>query len=131
MRVKTKVLSTISAVFLMGYLLNVVSIDSFHQALHQHHHSAIHSSEAESDACHRAIYHGEVSASCNHATHLSEQVTACELCEVLTSRGPQFVVAGFLRIAIPDFNPNSLSHFSDVRIEAHLNQIDLRGPPVG
>lgn len=72
--------------FLFSYLINVVSFESFHQAIHHHDHSELHSAEAEADSCHRAIYHGDTSHDCQHDTHVSEQITDCDLCKVVVSR---------------------------------------------
>ena len=91
MKIKTQIIRVLSAVFLFGYLLNVMSLETFHQAVHHHHHSELHSAEAEADACHRAIYHGGVSANCNHKTHVTGTETVCELCQVLISRGAHLI----------------------------------------
>ncbi len=80
-----KLLQALSAVFLFCYLLNVVSIEGLHQAIHEHDHSELHSLEAETDACHRAIYHGETSQNCEHKSHVSEQSEDCSLCDVALS----------------------------------------------
>lgn len=82
----SRILKILSAIFLTGYLLNVVSFESFHQAVHRHHHAELHSAEAEADACHRAIYHGETSQDCEHASHITKTETDCELCKVTVSR---------------------------------------------
>lgn len=75
-----------SLLLLFGYFLNVVSFESFHQAIHHHDHSELHTEEAEEDACHRAIYHGETSHDCEHKSHLAETHDSCELCKVTVSR---------------------------------------------
>jgi hypothetical protein len=67
-------------------LLNIVSFDAFHQAVHHHHHAALHSAEAEADACHRAIYHGDLSHECEHPNHVTKSETECELCKVTVFR---------------------------------------------
>ena len=71
---------------LAGYFLNVVSFERFHQAVHHHEHADLHTEEAEEDACHRAIYHGESSHDCEHKSHLLETEIACDLCKVTVSR---------------------------------------------
>ncbi|MCB9187398.1 MAG: hypothetical protein H6601_11730 [Flavobacteriales bacterium] len=83
---KQHILRVFSLVFLAGYLLNVVSFESFHQAVHHHHHAELHTAAAEADACHRAIYHGEVSHDCEHKGHISKTENDCELCKVTVSR---------------------------------------------
>ena len=85
-RAQHKILQTLSAVFLLGYLLNVISFESFHQAIHHHHHAEIHTAEAEADSCHRAIYHGDTSHDCEHESHISQTEQDCELCKVTVSR---------------------------------------------
>lgn len=80
------ILKALSAVFLAGYLLNVVSFESFHQAVHHHHHAELHTEAAEADACHRAIYHGDLSSDCEHKSHVSQTEYDCELCKVTVSR---------------------------------------------
>lgn len=80
-------LNAFAALFLLfGYFLNVVSFESFHQAVHHHDHSELHSPEAEADSCHRAIYHGDHSHDCEHQSHVTEQLTDCDLCKVTVSR---------------------------------------------
>jgi len=66
--------------------LNVVSFESFHQAVHHHDHSELHSQVAEADACHRAIYHGDVSHDCHHKSHITKDEADCDLCKVTVSR---------------------------------------------
>ena len=85
-KTKNSFLRLLSLVFLAGYFLNVVSFESFHQAVHHHHHAELHSAEAEADSCHRAIYHGEESNDCNHKSHITKTETECELCKVTVSR---------------------------------------------
>ena len=75
-----------AALLLFGYLLNVVSFQSFHLAIHQHEHAVLHSEEAEADDCHRAIYHGDVSPDCQHENHITGTIKDCKLCEVTVSR---------------------------------------------
>ena len=88
MLVKTenRILKTLSVVFLLGYLLNIVSFEAFHQVVHHHHHAELHSAEAEADACHRAIYHGDHSHECEHTKHVTRTETECDLCKVTVSR---------------------------------------------
>ncbi|MCF8277963.1 MAG: hypothetical protein K9J17_14615 [Flavobacteriales bacterium] len=75
-----------ATLLLFGYFLNVVSFESFHQAVHHHDHSELHTAAAEADACHRAIYHGEVAADCHHKSHITQDETECDLCKVTVSR---------------------------------------------
>ena len=75
-----------SLLSLFAYFLNVVSFESFHQAVHDHDHSKLHTEEAEADACHRAIFHGEESHYCEHKSHLAETESECQLCDVVVSR---------------------------------------------
>ena len=78
--------NTASLLLLFGYFLNVISFESFHQAVHNHDHAEFHTQEAEADACHRAIYHGETSHDCEHRSHLTKTETDCDLCKVTLSR---------------------------------------------
>ncbi len=75
-----------SLLLLFGYFLNVVSFESFHHVIHHHHHAELHTEEAEEDACHRAIYHGETSHECDHKSHITQSETDCDLCKVTVSR---------------------------------------------
>ena len=75
-----------SLLLLFGYFLNVISFESFHQAVHNHDHAALHTEEAELDACHRAIFHGDNSHDCEHKSHLVETESECQLCDVVVSR---------------------------------------------
>lgn len=85
-KAENRILKTLSVVFLLGYLLNIVSFEAFHQVVHHHHHAELHSAEAEADACHRAIYHGDFSQDCEHTQHITKSETDCELCKVTVSR---------------------------------------------
>ena len=76
----------VSLLLLFGYFLNVISFESFHQVVHNHDHSELHSQEAEADACHRAIFHGEQSHECEHKSHFLETEAECQLCDVVVSR---------------------------------------------
>ena len=78
--------NTASLLLLFGYFLNVISFESFHQAVHNHDHAELHTEEAEADACHRAIYHGEASHDCDHKSHVTKAETDCDLCKVTLSR---------------------------------------------
>ena len=71
---------------LFGYFVNVVSFNGFHEAIHHHEHAELHTEEAEEDACHRAIYHGETSHDCEHKSHLTQTINDCDLCKVTVSR---------------------------------------------
>ena len=75
-----------SLLLLFGYFLNVISFESFHQVVHNHDHAELHTVEAEADACHRAIYHGELSHDCEHKSHITKTETDCDLCKVTVSR---------------------------------------------
>lgn len=119
----------VSFLLLLGYVLNVVSFESVHQAVHHHDHSELHSVEAELDSCHRAIYHGDKSSDCDHKSHISETESDCELCKVLTCKSSEFTLSavsetGFFSVSIHDF------HFgSDFVLEPLLFHSFLRGPP--
>lgn len=117
-----------SLLLLSGYFLNVISFESFHQSVHQHNHSELHNQAAEQDACHRAIYHGDVAADCHHKGHFAKTVTDCDLCKVTVSR---FHFASRVRnIAAQPF---ASKKYSISRIEAisfdHSDSFSPRGPP--
>ena len=78
--------ATVSLLLFFAYFLNVVSFESFHHAVHHHEHAELHTQEAEEDACHRAIYHGETSHDCEHKSHIAKTETDCDLCKVTVSR---------------------------------------------
>lgn len=127
--VKNRIVRALSVVFLWGYLLNVISFETFHQAIHHHDHSELHSDEDEEDACHRAIYHGDVSADCKHESHFAETDTDCELCKVLTSRSKQFIGTSFVENSLFSFFSQDFNFGSDLVLEPSLLQSFLRGPP--
>lgn len=62
---------------LLIYSAGSIELQSIHYLLHDH--AAVHSSEAEKDPCHRAIYHHEKDG-CHHASHVS-QSKKCPLCQ--------------------------------------------------
>lgn len=119
----------VSLLLFWAYFLNVVSFESFHQAVHHHHHAELHNEEAEADACHRAIYHGDVSAYCKHESHFAETDTDCELCKVLTSRSKQFIGTSFVENGLFSFLSQDFNFGSDLVLEPSLLQSLLRGPP--
>ena len=128
-KTKNNFLKAISLVFLVGYLLNVVSFESFHQAVHHHHHAELHTDEAESDSCHRAIYHGDTSADCNHKNHVSETETDCELCKVLNSRSSEFLVSESTSTRILCLSIDEQLSGSGFILEPLILHSFLRGPP--
>lgn len=129
-RIKTQVLRTLSAVFLLGYLLNVVSLESLHHLAHHHEdHSELHSVHAEADACHRAIYHGDDSNECQHKSHVSKTESACELCQVITSRCSQFLSSAEEWKDDHEICSHEFSLFSDAVLDAAHGSAALRGPP--
>ena len=114
---------------LFGYFLNVVSFESFHQAIHHHDHSHLHTAEAEADPCHRAIFHGDLAATCQHSEHITEFVTECDLCDVVVNRdhlsGPKSVRSVFLSTPLLAGDIHTKGS-----LESHFRDFDLRGPPV-
>ena len=128
-KTKNSFLKAISIVFLAGYLLNAISFESFHQAVHHHHHEVFHTAEAEADACHRAIYHGDVSSDCEHKNHVSETETDCKLCKVLTSRSPKFLVTEPVSTSLLCSLSEEQLFGSAFILEPFLQQSFLRGPP--
>jgi hypothetical protein len=128
-KTKNSFLKATSLVFLAGYMLNAVSFESFHQAVHHHHHAELHTEEAEADACHRAIYHGEVSSECEHQNHVTQTQSDCELCEVLTSRSFEFLISEYSSSGTNCSSPDEKTHGSGFILEPLLPQSFLRGPP--
>lgn len=120
---------TLTPLFLLGYLLNIVPFGSFHHSFNHRNHSELHTPEAEADSCHRAIYHGDVSSNCNHANHVTEEQTACELCKVLTSRSKQFLGTSFAENHLFSFFIPVVHFGSDFILGLVLLQSFLRGPP--
>jgi hypothetical protein len=49
---------------------------------HDHEH-VVHDSKAESDPCHRSIYHGDLTQGCKHDAHLLKDRKSCDLCDAL------------------------------------------------
>ena len=101
-----------SSILFVAYFLNVVSFESLHQAIHHHAHLELHTEEAESDACHRAIYHAEVSTRCQHDNHISKHADGCDLCDVVLSNSHQSVASSqtLNRSLIIDFQPISITY---------------------
>ena len=71
------------------YVFGMVGLDSIHRIGHSHDHAEHHSEELESDACHRAIFHGDLSLGCEHKAHVHETNVDCDLCDVITNRADQ------------------------------------------
>lgn len=117
-----------SLLLLFGYFLNVVSFQSFHHAAHYHHHSELHTEEAEADACHRAIFHGETSHDCAHKGHITEVHDHCKLCKVTVSR---FHYASNITQSVAQtfaYKTYQLSSI-DVADLGHPYSFSPRGPP--
>lgn len=70
----------------MLYLLGMVGLDPIHHLGHAHDHAEHHTLEVEADACHRAIFHGDLSLGCEHKSHIHEHHVDCDLCDVITNR---------------------------------------------
>ncbi len=49
---------------------------------HEHDH-VLHDSKAESDPCHRSVYHGDLRQGCKHDAHLLKDRKSCDLCDAL------------------------------------------------
>ena len=123
-------LRALSAAFLVGYLLNILSFESFHNLVHHHHHAELHSAEAEADACHRAIYHGDVSHDCNHENHLSQTTAECGLCDVLNSRNGKFLLSSNVASAESAVGKIHFSYITEASDLSTLTNKLLRGPPL-
>lgn len=121
---------TVSLLWFWAYFLNVVSFESFHQAIHHHDHSELHTQEAEEDACHRAIYHGETSHDCEHKSHITETITDCDLCKVLTTRSSDFVVSSQFKLDFFEVSTNDFIFGSEAIAEPFFHHTFLRGPPI-
>lgn len=111
---------------LVIYLLGNVQISLVHQLTHVHHTTA-HTAAAEADACHRAVYHGEVDDGCTHTEHMvnDEQCTLCDMIyksDQITLEGP---VAGHLS----DFEV-VFSDFAPQHIDLPLTCTASRAPPI-
>ena len=122
-------LRALSAAFLVGYLLNILSFESFHNLVHHHHHAELHSAEAEADACHRAIYHGDVSHDCDHENQLTETVPGCDLCDVLVSRNTKFPLSSNVTLAEGATVKVHFSFVTGVYGLSGTTNKQLRGPP--
>lgn len=68
-------------ILLLLYIGGNVQVESFHQFFHSLE-KAIHSSDAENDPCHRAIYHEATTDGCDHKTHFTA-IKKCPLCHVV------------------------------------------------
>lgn len=71
---------------LLAYLINAVSFESFHHVVHDHDHTVSHTFEDETDACHRAIYHGDLELGCEHKNHVHKSDIDCQLCDFINNR---------------------------------------------
>ena len=81
-KVKTQRVKTFAAgLLLLLYIGGNVQVESFHQFFHSLE-KAIHSSDAENDPCHRAIYHEAKTDGCDHKTHVTA-IKKCPLCHVV------------------------------------------------
>jgi NAD-dependent dihydropyrimidine dehydrogenase PreA subunit len=123
--------NTTSLLLLLGYFLNVVSFETFHQVVHNHDHSEIHTTEAEEDACHRAIFHGDVSHKCEHKSHVTKNETECHLCKVLTSRSSEFASNNRPILSLSSSaSTRQIIFCPNVVLEHFFLQTPLRGPPI-
>lgn len=119
-----------SLLLLFGYLLNVISFESFHQVVHNHDHAELHTVEAEADACHRAIYHGETSHECEHENHVANTKVDCNFCKVLTSRSSDFLSNNKLEYYLSNVKTHDVFHGPGVVLETFVLLKFLRGPPI-
>ena len=114
---------------LLAYLINAVSIESFHHAVHDHDHAVSHTLEDETDACHRAIYHGDLELGCEHKTHIHETHVDCDLCNVTLIRDY------FYSTVLFDFRWNNKSSDQSYCEASSISKAfeklySYRGPPV-
>ncbi|NOT36286.1 MAG: hypothetical protein HOP11_02785 [Saprospiraceae bacterium] len=117
----------------LGILLCViVGLHSFYAIIksnHKHHHSVVqHTDLQESDPCHRAIYHNDKEAGCQHKGHLGDEEDTCKFCN-------EYVSVEFI---FTNLNEHlNLNYFND-KIKLHVASLLLieihftfpRGPPL-
>lgn len=113
---------------LILFLGGQFSVTFQHYLEHSVSHDHLHNQEAESDACHQAIFHVGSTAACEHPAHLTATHTDCELCDYLL----QFTEFSLLelKLSLPKtvsqavFNFLSPDNFSPVLLAT------ARAPPV-
>jgi hypothetical protein len=111
---------------LLLYIGGNVQVESFHQFFHSLE-KAIHSSDAENDPCHRAIYHEAKTDGCDHKTHVTA-IKKCPLCHVVPIN-EQLVDATYV---FESFAPSLVfveQAFSFL-ISDTLTHLPARAPPV-
>jgi len=111
------------------YGFGMIGLDVLHHAGHNHDHAEHHSVELESDACHRAIFHGDLSLGCEHTSHLHEVDLGCDLCDVITNREDVYFVSSDLSLFE---EASSILEGANLAFQAQSSQsvVGIRGPPL-
>ena len=86
------ILKTVSLLLMAAMLFMVSGVVSLHNHEHTHEHSVSHTLEDEADACHRSIYHGDITLGCQHKSHVHNAETDCQLCDLINHRVDQDLV---------------------------------------
>lgn len=93
---------------------------------HEHEH-VLHDQTAESDPCHRSIYHGDKSHGCKHDAHLIKDRKSCELCDAVRNHQASLV-------EIPQLFLTSSFYSTPIAFEFEISKFDQpipsnKGPP--
>jgi len=117
--------SAFAALLVSVYVLSAIRIDSFHEFLHHAAHVE-HNEVQESDPCHRAIYHHDVSEGCAHGAHLIPYLK-CDLCSIIMLGDQQATPTRFSK----EIHFIETSYFEPVLFYHHLRDplFLSRGPP--
>lgn len=111
---------------LLAYGLQGVSIEFLHGFVHDHAAESVHTIEAESDACHRNIYHGDKENGCRHTAHVKKnnKCSFSEFCSASKHIAPERI-ATQLFVSVFYLAPCTSTFF----IAEKTNHLPSRAPP--
>jgi hypothetical protein len=69
-RVQRSTVKVFTFLLLVLFAAGTSNLELLHSFAHSHDAAVTHSSEQESDPCHRAIYHSDIEQGCHHDSHL-------------------------------------------------------------
>lgn len=110
----------LSILLLSVYCLANLQVEVFHNLFHAHENTSIHSSEAEKDLCHRAIYHNEKDQGCKHTFHFTK-AEKCDLCPLMVHNE---------YLSIPEFESCHLTSAPELSARSVVSKLLIQHAPL-
>jgi len=113
-------------VYMFGWSLSTLSFLHNHDE-HSCDHSVVHDIKAESDPCHRSIFHADKENGCKHDGHFENIKKECFLCS--DHFGSEVLISKIFLFGTLDFSKETYCSFYNNNISRTYNIQLTRGPP--